>query len=189
MTTLTDRPRTALLVIDVQQGVVEGAHKRDAVVNNVTALVDRARAEHVPVVWVQHHDEQLEQGSPEWQLADDLSREQSEPLVEKTFGDSFEGTDLEDVLAASRIGHLVVAGAQTDMCIRSTIHGAFARGYDVTLVGDAHTTEDLTEFGAPSPELVISHTNLYWSWQGGPGKTAATVNTADVTFTAPQAAE
>ncbi|MBB2891687.1 cysteine hydrolase family protein [Flexivirga oryzae] len=189
MTTLTDRPATALLVIDVQQGVVDGAYERDAVVSNVKSLVDRARKEDVPVVWVQHHDEQLQQGSPEWQLAPELSREDSEPLVEKTFGDSFEGTDLEDVLAASGVGHLVVTGAQTDMCVRSTIHGAFARGYDVTLVGDAHTTEDLSEYGAPSPDLVISHTNLYWGWQGGPGKSAATVNTVDVVFEAPHGGE
>lgn len=185
MTTLTDRPATALLVIDVQQGVVEGAHQRDAVVGNVKSLVDRARQKRVPVVWVQHHDDELQQGSPEWQLVSELSRDDKEPLVEKTFGDSFEGTDLEEVLAASQVGHLVVAGAQTDMCVRSTIHGAFARGYDVTLVGDAHTTEDLSAYGAPSPDLVISHTNLYWSWQGGPGKSAATVNTADIVFEAP----
>ena len=189
MTTLTDRPGTALLVIDVQQGVVDGTHARDAVVGNVKTLVDRAREQQVPVVWVQHHDEQLQQGSPEWQLVSELSRAESETLVEKTFGDSFEGTDLEEVLAAAGVGHLVVAGAQTDMCVRSTIHGAFARGYDVTLVGDAHTTEDLSAYGAPSPELVISHTNLYWGWQGGPGKSAATVDTADVIFAAPRSAE
>ncbi|WP_446663717.1 isochorismatase family protein [Flexivirga sp. B27] len=186
MTALTDRPQTALLVIDVQQGVLASAHRRDDVVNNVKSLVDRARAEQVPVIWVQHHDDQLEQGSADWQLVAELSRDDSEQLVEKSFGDSFEGTDLEDVLAASRIGHLVVAGAATDMCVRSTIHGAFARGYDVTLVGDAHTTEDLSAYGAPSPELVISHTNLYWRFQSGPGKFAATVNTADVSFTAPR---
>ena len=57
--------------------------------------------------------------------------------MHKTFPDSFEDTDLEEVLAKAGVGRLVVAGAQTDECIRSTIHGAFARGYDVTLVGDA----------------------------------------------------
>lgn len=182
MTTLADRSETALLVIDVQQGVVTGAHDRDNVVANIGALVDRARARKVPVVWVQHHDEQLEQGSAAWQLVPELSKAKDEPLVEKAYGDSFEGTDLEDVLAAGRIGHLVVTGAQTDMCIRSTIHGAFARGYDVTLVGDAHTTEDLTAYGAPTPELVIAHTNLYWQEQAAPGRAAATVATEDVDF-------
>ena len=80
------------------------------------------------------------------------------------------------------VGRLVVVGAQTDMCIRSTLHGAFVRGYDATLVSDAHTTEDLTEWGAPPPYKVIAHTNLYWSDQKAPGRTAGTVETKDVDF-------
>ncbi|GGB36323.1 hypothetical protein GCM10011492_28820 [Flexivirga endophytica] len=115
------------------------------------------------------------------------SRADVEPLVEKTDGDSFEGTDLEEVLSAARVGHLVVSGAQTDMCIRSTIHGAFARGYDVTLVADAHTTEDLSSYGAPTPDLVIAHTNLYWQEQAAPGRRARTVRTAEFTFDAADA--
>ncbi len=107
-----------------------------------------------------------------------------EPIVHKSYGDSFEDTDLASVLADHGVGRVVVTGAQTDACIRSTLHGAFVRGYDVTLVGDAHTTEDLTEWGAPPPELVISHTNLYWGFQGGPGRTADTVTTDEVAFAA-----
>jgi nicotinamidase-related amidase len=102
--------------------------------------------------------------------------------VDKAFGDSFEGTDLEDVLRAAGVGRLIVAGAQTDACIRSTIHGAFARGYDVTLVADAHTTEDHSAWGAPAPEKVIAHTNLYWQFQEAPGRTAAVTETKDVRF-------
>ena len=183
MSTLSDRPNTALVVIDVQNGVVGGAHERDQVVANIGTLVGKARADGVPVVWVQHSGENLEQGSEAWQLVPELDREESEPLVHKTFADSFEDTDLEDVLAQAGIGRLFVSGAQTDECIRSTIHGAFVRGYDVTLVGDAHTTEDLTEYGAPSPDKVIAHTNLYWRYHRAPGRTAAVQNTADVTFT------
>ena len=182
MTTLSDRPNTALVVIDVQNGVVGEAHERDAVVANINALVDKARGEGVPVVWVQHSDEGLPQGSDAWQYVPELSRQESEPLVHKTFGDSFEGTDLEEVLAKAGIGHLVVTGAQTDQCIRSTIHGAFTRGYDVTLVGDAHTTEDLSAWGAPSPDKVIAHTNMYWGEQSAPGRTAAVAKTEDVSF-------
>jgi isochorismate hydrolase len=100
--------------------------------------------------------------------------------VHKTFADSFEDTDLEEVLASAGIGQLVVAGAQTDECIRSTIHGAIVRGYDVTLVGDAHTTEDQSEWGAPPPDKVIAHTNLYWKYHTAPGRTAGVVETKDV---------
>jgi nicotinamidase-related amidase len=172
VTTLSDRPHTALMVIDVQNGVVGAAHRRDAVVANIGTLVDRARGAGVPIVWVQHSDDDLERGSEAWQYVPELTRSESEPLVHKTFGDSFEATDLEDVLAAAGVGRLVVAGAQTDACIRSTIHGALTRGYDVTLVGDAHTTEDQTEWGAPPPDQVIAHTNLYWQYQSAPGRTA-----------------
>lgn len=182
MTTLSDRSSTALMVIDVQNGVVADAYERDAVVANICALVDKARQEGVPIVWVQHSDDQLRQGSDAWQYVPELPRQESEPLVHKTFGDAFEDTDLENVLAKARVGRLVVTGAQTDACIRSTIHGAFARGYDVTLVGDAHTTEDQSEWGAPPPEQVIAHTNLYWRYQDAPGRTASVAPTKDVTF-------
>ncbi|MGZ4538750.1 MAG: isochorismatase family protein [Blastococcus sp.] len=182
MTTLTDRPNTALLVVDVQNDVVAGAHDRDAVVANIASLVERARAGHVPVVWVQHSSDGLPQGSDGWQYVAELSQEASEPVVHKRYGDSFEDTDLENVLAERKVGHLIVAGAQTDECIRSTLHGAIVRGYDATLVGDAHTTEDLTEWGAPSPDLVIAHTNLYWGNHTAPGRRAGTVTTDSVSF-------
>lgn len=184
MTTLSNRPNTALLVIDVQNGVVDAAVDRDAVVANVGALVDRARAEGVPVVWVQHSDEGLAAGSDEWQLVPELDPAPSERLVGKNFGDSFEATELESVLSDLGVGRLVVAGAQTDVCIRSTLHGALVRGYDTILVSDAHTTEDQTEWGAPAPEKVIAHTNLYWSYQTAPGRTAGTVATKEVDFAA-----
>ncbi|ATY12822.1 cysteine hydrolase [Amycolatopsis sp. AA4] len=182
MTTLKDRPNTALLVVDVQTGVVADAHERDSVVANVAALVDKAREAEVPVVWVRHHDKDLAKDSPEWELVPELKPLPAEPLVEKSYGDSFEETTLESVLADLGVGHLVVSGAQTDACIRSTLHGAFARGYDATLVSDAHTTDDLTNWGAPPPAQVIAHTNLYWTHQTAPGRTAGTVATKEVAF-------
>jgi nicotinamidase-related amidase len=182
MTTLDNRPNTALLVVDVQQGVVEGASGRDTVVANIGNLVEKARQQDVPVVWVQHNDEGLAKGSDEWQIVSELSPDEAEPLIEKSYGDSFEDTPLETVLSELGVGKLVVVGAQTDACIRSTLHGAFARGYDATLVSDAHTTEDQTPWGAPPPEQVIAHTNLYWTHQSAPGRTAGTVETKDVDF-------
>jgi nicotinamidase-related amidase len=185
MTTLDNRPNTALLVIDVQNGVVTGNHERDAVVANLAALVDRARDEDVPVVWVQHSDDEMTKGSDAWQIVPDLTPNDAEPHIEKLYGDSFEDTNLESVLSDLGVGRLIVAGAQTDACIRSTLHGAFTRGYDATLVGDAHTTEDQTEWGAPPPGQVIAHTNLYWKYQSAPGRKAGTVETKDVDFAGP----
>lgn len=182
MSTLTNRPNTALLVVDVQQGVVAGAHRRDAIVANVGTLVEQARRDRVPVIWVQHADEQLARGSDDWRIVPELTPGDAEPLVEKRYGDSFEETALETVLADLAVGRLVVVGAQTDACIRSTLHGALVRGYDAILVSDAHTTEDQSAWGAPPPEQVIAHTNLYWSYQTAPGRTAGTVETKAVDF-------
>src|SRR5947207_1756379 len=178
-TAVRHRPRTALLVIDVQNGVVEAAHERDAVVANVGRLVEKARREQVPVVWVQHSDDGLARGSDGWRIVPELTPVDAEPLVEKHYGDSFEDTTLETVLSGLGVGRLVVVGAQTDACVRSTLHGAFARGYDATLVSDAHTTEDQTAWGAPPPDKVIAHTNLYWKYQPAPGRTAGPADTKD----------
>jgi nicotinamidase-related amidase len=182
MTTFEDRPNTALLVVDVQTGVVAGAHDRDAVVGNIGSLVERARRAGIPVVWVQHSDDELPHGSDEWSIVDELHPAADEPHVDKAYGDSFEDTPLEAVLSDLGVGRLFVVGAQTDACVRSTLHGAFVRGYDTTLVTDAHTTEDTTAWGAPPPDQVIAHTNLYWKYQTAPGRTAGTVATGDVDF-------
>lgn len=184
MTTLENRPNTALLVVDVQNGVVGEAFDRDRVVAYVATLVDRARTAGVDVVWVQHNSDDLVAGGEPWHYVPELKRDDSEALVQKRYPDSFEETDLESVLAARGIGRLFVCGAQTDECIRSTLHGAVVRGYDAVLVGDAHTTEDLSSYGAPSPDQVIAHTNLYWRYHRAPGRTAGTVDTADVDFAA-----
>jgi nicotinamidase-related amidase len=182
MTTLENRPNTALLVVDVQNGAVKAAHQRNEVVANVGLLVEKAREERVPVVWVQHSDEDLPRGSETWQIVPELTPGDAVPVVEKNYGDSFEDTTLETVLSDLGVGRLVVVGAQTDACIRSTLHGAITRGYDATLVKDAHTTEDMTAWGAPPPDAVIAHTNLYWTYQTAPGRKGGTVETKDVDF-------
>lgn len=184
MTTLHNRTATALVIIDVQVGVVGAAHQREAVITNIQRLLTAARAAGTPVIWVAHSEEQMPIGSDAWQYVPELVRLESEPLVHKLYGDSFEGTSLEEALAAAKVGHLVVVGAQTDACIRSTIHGAFTRGYDVTLVSDAHTTEDMSEWGAPPPDVIIKHTNMYWGFQSAPGRTARVLETSAVRFTA-----
>lgn len=182
MTTLADRPNTALLVIDVQNSVMSEAHDRDSVVANIAALVSRARLSHVPVVWVQHSSNGMPRETEGWQFVPELKVDPSEPVVHKRWADSFEETTLSSVLESLSVGRLVVTGAQTDECVRSTLHGAVVRGYDAALVEDAHTTEDQSPWGAPTPDLVIAHTNLYWANHTAPGRQAGTVKTADVTF-------
>ena len=142
MTSLTNRPRRALVVVDVQERVMEDAWERERIESNIRTLVDAARAEDVPVVWVQHNSAGMPLGSDSWQLVDGLDPRDDEPRVDKQYRNSFEQTDLEDVLARLEVGSLVICGAQTNNCVRHTLHGAIDRGYDVVLVEDAHTTSD-----------------------------------------------
>lgn len=180
-----DRPNSALLVVDVQTQVMDLSINSDQVVSTVSDLVDRARDNGSPVIWVRHSSAELPLGSPKWQIVDALVPRDGEAIVEKTHGDSFESTDLEEVLVRLDVGHLIVVGAQTDACVRATIHGGFVRGYHVTLVSDAHTTEDLSEWGAPSPAEAISHANLYWQFQSGPGRKAVVAPAAEIDFSVP----
>ena len=182
MSTFTDRPNVGLLVIDMQKHVVDGALDREAVVANIASLVGKARSEGVPVVWIAHSHEGMPRDSDQWQYVDELVRCDGEPLVHKRYGDSFEDTHLEDVLRERSIGHLFVTGAQTDACIRTTLHGGLARGYDMTLVADAHTTKDMTKWGNIPPADVITFTNRYWSFTSAPGRTTRVVTSEDVVF-------
>ncbi|HET9288102.1 MAG TPA: hypothetical protein VFO26_11130 [Gaiella sp.] len=69
--------------------------------------------------------------------------------------------------------------------VERLLHDALARGYDATLVSDAHTTEHQTAWGAPPPDQVIAHSNLYWTYQTAPGRTDGTVATGEVDFGGP----
>jgi nicotinamidase-related amidase len=155
---------TALLVIDLQRDVVDGCFDGAGVVERTAALVDRARASGVPVVWVQHEEDEMPRGSDCWQLADGLRRADGEALVYKNYRDSFADTDLDEVLDALDVTRLVVAGAQSDYCIRTTTQSAAVRGFDVTLVSDAHTTTDAEWDGVEiTGEQIVAHTNRYFS--------------------------
>jgi len=167
---MSTSPRSVLLVIDLQVGVLPGCLDADGVVRRTGALVDRARDEGVPVVWVHDHDD-FPVGSAEWQLQPPLERRPEEALVQKVHRDAFADTDLAAVLDAAGATRLVVAGAQTDYCIRTTTQAAAVRGYDVTLVGDAHTTTDSAPGGvAVSAAQVVAHTNAYFAGLTYPGQ-------------------
>lgn len=161
---------TALVVIDLQQGVVKDCYDAAGVLDRTALLVARARAEGVPVIWVQDHGDFAE-GTQEWELAAPLERRTDEPLVRKEYRDSFAGTDLADVLDARGVQRLVVAGAQSDYCIRTTTQAAAARGFDVTLVSDAHTTTDAEHDGVViTGDQIVAHTNMYFRGLRYPGQ-------------------
>ena len=184
MSLFGDRSAKALLVIDVQVNVVEDAHNRESVVANIQSLVEQARKSAVPVVWIQHNDEWMTINSPEWQLVPELVPAPGEALVNKQYRSSFEDTQLESVLAGLGAGELIVTGAQTNNCIRHTIHTALERGYDVTLVEDAHTTSDFQwDNGLVTAASIIDEQNASLQQYALPGRSCSISPAANV-FTA-----
>ncbi len=161
--------RTVLLVIDMQAGVLPGCFDERGVLSRTDALVRRARSEGVPVVWV-HHDP-VGVGTPDWELAAPLARAVGEAIVRKSYRDAFADTDLRTVLDGYGATRLVVAGAQSDFCVRTTTQRAAAEGYDVTLVRDAHTTIDTIADGVRiAGEQIVAHTNMYFAGLRYPGQ-------------------
>ena len=173
----------ALVVIDFQKGVVDGAADLENVTANITTLIAKARAEGAPVVFVQHNDEGLQRLSPEWALVGALDVRDSDPIVEKTFTDSFAGTNLNEVLTSLGATHLLISGAQSNWCVNAACRSALVHGYDVTLVADAHTTSDVPlESGTITGQQVIDYTNLHVHWLDYPGRTVTTAKAAEVSF-------
>ena len=183
MSSIPGRDKTALLVIDVQVGVVAHGYQRDAVVARIAGLVERARAAGTPVVWVQHSEEEMPIGCDDWQLVPELKPIEGEPVVHKNYRSSFESTNLEDVLAERNIGKLIVCGAQSNNCVRSTGYAALDRGYDVLLVEDAHTTDDGNWDGSLIPaSMVIDEQNRTMMWNDLPGRSSRIAAAADIQF-------
>ena len=173
---------TALLVIDLQVAVVEGCFDASGVLQRTAWLVDRARNSGVPVIWVQDHGD-LPVGTPGWELAPPLARRPDEPLVMKEYRDSFADTNLADILTTLQVKRLVVAGAQSDYCIRTTTQSAVVRGYDLTLVSDAHTTTDAEYEGVTlTGEQIVAHTNMYFEGFEYPGRHVGIASHHDVTL-------
>lgn len=183
MTTFSDRPNEALLVIDVQNGVVGNAYKRNEVIANINTTLRKARAANIPVIWVQHSDEEMPIGSDAWQIVNELEPLENEPKVEKLYRSSFVETNLEELLADRGIGHLYLTGAETNNCMRHTMHTALERGYDITLVADAHTTTGYTWNGhTVDAANVIDEQNDNLGYYNLPGREARAISAENVAF-------
>lgn len=143
MATIRPGNTSALVVVDVQVGVVNEAWDAPRVIGNIALAVQRARDAGVPVIWVQHDDEDLIKGSAAWQWVPQLVPLDGEVRVHKQFNSSFEQTPLEAELAARGVSHIVLAGALSNWCIRATAYAALERGHDLTLINDAHTANTM----------------------------------------------
>ena len=183
MTIIPDRPGQALLVIDVQTNVVMDAWHRDEVITNINSLIVKARQARTPVIWIQHSDDDLEIGTDGWQIVSELTPLANEPNIRKSYRSSFEQTTLEETLAQLSVGHVFICGAETDNCVRHTSHAALERGYDVTLVKDAHTTSDGPgDSGTLFASAIIEEQNRSFLNYELPGRSATTVATGDISF-------
>ena len=189
MATVRTGNKAVLLVVDVQNGVMSEAWDASRVVSNVSRAVERARAQGVPVIWVQHSSDELPRGSPQWQWVPQLVPANGEALIHKHFNSSFEQTALDDELARREATHIALAGAATNWCIRATAYGALDRGYDLTLIEDAHTTESMALDDGTKIEAadVVRELNIAVTWLQYPGRTNGTVAAVDVDFAAPKA--
>jgi len=169
---------SALVVVDAQAGVMKGAFEATRIVNNISEAVSRARQNQVPVFWIQHSDEELVKDSEDWQLVSGLKAQENELIIEKNFNSAFENTTLGSALSNMDIGHIVLAGAATNWCIRATAYGALEWGYDLTLLGDAHTTKDMD----PGEGVVVTAVDLIRDlnttikWLSYPGRTNDTMS-------------
>jgi nicotinamidase-related amidase len=176
-----------LLVVDVQVGVMGRAWDSERIIKNVARTVERARAAGVPVVWVQHSDDELPFGSPQWQWVPELVPAEGEARVHKKFNSSFEQTELETQLATWGVSHIALAGVATNWCIRATAYGALVLGYDLTLVEDAHTTETMELDNGKKIEAsdIIDELNTCMTWVSYPGRTNSTATAENVEFATP----
>ncbi|MFM5951797.1 MAG: cysteine hydrolase family protein [Micrococcales bacterium] len=183
MTTLVGRDKTALLVIDVQKSVVEGAYNLESVLKNINIAIDNARSSGVPVIWVQHSDEEMPIDSDGWEIVSELKPAHDEVKIRKTYRSSFEATNLEEVLAGLNVGHVVITGMQTNNCVRHTTHSAQERGYDVTILGDAHTTTGYEWNGhTVVAEAVVNEFNDNFYPTQLPGRFIRSITTSELQF-------
>jgi nicotinamidase-related amidase len=189
MATVREGNQAVLLVVDVQVGVMSEAWDAPRIIENVGRAVQRARAAGVPVIWVQHSDDELVFGSPQWQWAPELTPVEGEPLIHKHFNSSFEQTGLEEDLARFGATHIALAGAATNWCIRATAYAALDRGYDLTLIADAHTTgtmvfDDGTRIEAAD---IVQELNIAMTWLSYPGRKNRAASADEIDFAAPGA--
>jgi nicotinamidase-related amidase len=188
MSTVRAGSQATLVIVDVQVGVMASSWESSRVINNVARAVERAREAGAPVVWVQHESEELPKDSAAWQLVPELTPRHDEKRVYKRFPSSFEETDLEANLASLGTTHIVLAGAQTNWCIRATAYAALDRGYDLTLLRDAHTTESM-ELGNGSKveaSSMVTDLNIAMEWLRYPGRMNTCKATEEVIFSVDQ---
>jgi len=175
-------PKTALLVIDVQVAIMDGAWRADEVLTAIADLQCRARRVGAPVVFLQHNHARFEpmmRGAPTWAIHPQVAPQPGDLVIEKTASDGFFETDLQSELECLGVDRLVITGAQTEFCVDTTCRSALSRGFDVELAADAHTTRDAV---IPAATTIRHHNHLLGNL-AHPRRSIAVVISADIHFT------
>jgi nicotinamidase-related amidase len=189
MALIREGTKTALLIVDVQVGVMKYVWEPAQTISNINCVLDKARSQGIPVIWIQHSNQHLLLDSPEWQLVPELVPESDELQIDKHFNSAFEETTLDEFLEQLSISHIVLCGAETNWCIRATAYAALDKGYDLTLIKDAHTTEDidLGEDVVIKALDIIRDLNVVMAWVSYPDRTSQAVEVEALDFTLPNA--
>lgn len=177
-------PKKALLVIDVQEGIVRGPgmHDADGVMNRIHALQESARKAGAPVLFMQHDGpagHRVEKGTPGWKIHPAVAPASGETVLNKEASDSFFHTFLQQELKQLGVSEVVVAGCMTQYCVDTTCRRAVTLGFDVILAADAHTTADE---GGLSAQQIIKHHNTLLNGFGAGGHEISIKKAAEIKF-------
>jgi nicotinamidase-related amidase len=173
----------ALLIIDMQAGILAEVPDADALTVRVAELANRTRGAGRPVFVIQHQSADLVPGKPEWRLAELITAGDGDVLLAKRNADSFIGTDLDERLREMGISHVIVTGLTTEFCIDSTCRAALSRGYDLTLIEDGHSTTVLPTDSVLSAEAIVARYNQVLSSVEYPDREVRVISADDITFT------
>lgn len=186
MATIREGKKTALLIVDMQVNVIDSAWQEALVIENTRRALEKARKSAIPVIWIQHLSGELAHGSPGWQIVPELTPMPDEIRLEKHFNSSFEQTDLEQTLARLGITRIVLAGGLTNWCIQSTAYAALDRGYDLTVLEDAHTTGDteLDNGEMVKASDIVAEFNIVMRWVSYPDRNNRVLTVDELDFSA-----
>jgi nicotinamidase-related amidase len=172
----------ALLIIDMQAGMLAEVPDADELTARVAELADRARTAGRPVFVIQHEAADLVAGEPEWTLAEAIAPHDGDVLLPKRNADSFIGTDLDAQLRDRGISRVVITGLATEFCVDSTARAALSRGFDLTLVEDGHSTPAPGPGSGLTTDTIVTRYNQVLGWADYPDRDVAVTPAADIRF-------
>ena len=134
--------KTAFIIIDVQNILVETGFETEKLLEKITYLQDQARSKNIEIIYVQHIENPEAQTSEDWQLSALLNRKLDEKVFQKRYNSMFKETGLKEYLDQQGIEQLVLCGMQTEYCVDTSVKVGFEYGYKLIIPEGAVTTFD-----------------------------------------------